>query len=151
MFFMMYDWLWFGGPPEPIAPINQMRATLNYAINTVPKQKLFLDIAMYAYDWIYLRYGAIKETSRSQNEAVKLVMDRGSPIIYDPSSKSPYFFYTNKKGNKHVVWFEDAQSIIEKYRLISQYGIRGMRGWKLGLPFPQAEAVLRQIFWVEKP
>lgn len=60
-------------------------------------------------------------------------------------------FYTDKNGNKHVVWFEDARSIIAKYRLISQYGIRGMGGWKLGLPFPQAEAMLRQMFWVEKP
>ena len=60
-------------------------------------------------------------------------------------------FYTDKNGNKHLVWFEDARSIIAKYRLISQYGIRGMGGWKLGLPFPQAEAMLRQMFWVEKP
>ncbi|MDA3130037.1 glycosyl hydrolase family 18 protein [Aliibacillus thermotolerans] len=149
MFLMTYDWHCFGGPPGPIAPINQVRATLNYAVNTVPKQKLFLGIAMYAYDWIYLRNGATKGTSHSQNEAVKLAMDHGSSIIYDPSSKSPYFFYTDKKGNKHVVWFEDARSIIAKYRLISQYGIRGMGGWKLGLPFPQAEAMLRQIFWVE--
>ncbi|MBE3570949.1 MAG: glycoside hydrolase family 18 protein [Bacillales bacterium] len=151
MFLMTYDWHWFGGPPGPIAPINQVRATLNYAVNTVPKQKLFLGIAMYAYDWIYLRNGATKGISRSQNEAVKLAMDHGAPIMYDLSSKSPYFFYTDKKGNKHVVWFEDARSMIAKYRLISQYGIRGMGGWKLGLPFPQAEAMLRQMFWIEKP
>lgn len=33
-FIMTYDWHWPGGPPGPIALINQVRATLDYAVKT---------------------------------------------------------------------------------------------------------------------
>ncbi|HEY2421316.1 MAG TPA: LysM peptidoglycan-binding domain-containing protein, partial [Neobacillus sp.] len=52
MFLMTYDWHWPGGPSGPIAPIDRVRATLDYAVSVVDKSKLMLGIPQYAYDWV---------------------------------------------------------------------------------------------------
>ncbi|BCJ88289.1 glycosyl hydrolase family 18 protein [Effusibacillus dendaii] len=150
-FLMTYDWHWLGGPAGPIAPIRQVRATLNYAVTRVPKQKLFLGIPMYAYDWTLSPNGKTSGKSYAQSQAIELAMDHGSPIQYDKESESPYFYYTDASGGKHVVWFEDARSIVKKYRLITKYNIKGMGGWKLGLSFPQAESIASRMFQIVKP
>ncbi|WP_026174225.1 glycosyl hydrolase family 18 protein [Effusibacillus pohliae] len=136
---------------RPIAPIDQVRATLDYAVKTVPKQKLFLGIAMYAYDWTYFPDGKTKGTAYSQNRAIQIATQHWAPVQYDGRSASPHFVYTDSSGHKHEVWFEDARSIIKKYRLVHEYGIRGMGGWKLGLSFPQAEEMLPRMFSIVKP
>ncbi|MDQ0162159.1 glycosyl hydrolase family 18 protein [Aeribacillus alveayuensis] len=150
-FIMAYDWHWPGGSPGPIAPYQKVKETLNYAIKVIPKNKIYLGIAMYAYDWRYDQNGKTKGQAYSQQLAIDKAVTYGSPIIYDLASRSPHFVYTDANGLMHEVWFEDARSIWSKYRLVAEYGIAGMGGWQLGLPFPQAETLLKDRFHIQKP
>lgn len=150
IFIMTYDWHWLGGAPGPIAPIQQVRSTLDYAVKAIPKNKIYLGIAMYAYDWTHLKGGKFEGRAYAQQNAINKAATLGSPIHYDFASRSPYFFYT-ENGQIHEVWFEDARSIWSKYRLVTEYGIAGMGGWQLGLSFPQAERLLQARFNIQKP
>ncbi|MBO8170830.1 MAG: LysM peptidoglycan-binding domain-containing protein [Bacillaceae bacterium] len=151
MFLMTYDWHWPGTGPGPIAPFGQVRETVKYAVKVVPRHKLFIGIPIYAYDWTYGPNGKTTARAYSQLKAQRLALKHQSTILYHERDKSPYFSYRDEKGNRHVVWFEDARSIMAKYRLMNQYGLRGMGGWRLGLQFPQAEYMLAHFFQIQKP
>ncbi|MGG1679949.1 glycosyl hydrolase family 18 protein [Neobacillus sp. NRS-1170] len=145
MFLMTYDWHWPGGPSGPIAPIDRVKATLNYAVSVVDKSKLMLGIPQYAYDWII---GTNKRSGSaySTQHAIDLYTGYQSPVHYNENAASPWFRYVDNKGNLHEVWFEDPRSLLVKFRLVRQYGLAGMGCWHLGLTMPQTEKMLLEEF-----
>jgi spore germination protein len=149
MFLMTYNWHWPGGPSGPIAPINKVRDTLNYAVSVVPKSKLLLGIPQYAYDWTITgekRTG----TAYSTQHAIDLYIKNESQVHYDPKAASPWFRYTDKNGISHEVWFEDPRSLLAKFRLVREYGLAGTGCWHLGLTMPQTEEMLLEEFKIVK-
>ncbi|MBV7509109.1 LysM peptidoglycan-binding domain-containing protein [Bacillus sp. sid0103] len=145
MFLMTYDWHWPGGPSGPIAPIDRVKATLNYSVSVVDKSKLMLGIPQYAYDWVI---GTNKRSGSaySTQHAIDLYTGYQSPIHYNESAAAPWFRYVDNKGNLHEVWFEDPRSLLVKFRLVRQYGLAGMGCWHLGLTMPQTEKMLLEEF-----
>lgn len=145
MFLMTYDWHWPGGPSGPIAPIDRVKATLNYAVSVVDKSKLMLGIPQYAYDWII---GTNKRSGSaySTQHAIDLYTGYQSPVHYDENAAAPWFRYVDNKGRLHEVWFEDPRSLLVKLRVIRQYGLAGMGCWHLGLTMPQTEEMILDEF-----
>ncbi|WP_274362344.1 glycosyl hydrolase family 18 protein [Paenibacillus thermotolerans] len=147
MFLMTYDWHWPGGPSGPIAPIDRVRETLDYAVSVVPRSKLMLGIPQYAYDWT-LSGEKRTGTAYSTQRAIDLYIKHESPIRYDEIAASPTFRYVDDKGLLHEVWFEDPRSLLAKFRLVKTYGLVGMGCWHLGLTMPQTEEMLMEEFKV---
>lgn len=148
---MTYEWGWSGGPPMAVAPINEVAKVLNYAVSVIPPKKIMMGIPLYGYDWTlpYMPGGEFAESIGNQ-EAINRAGRVGASIKYDVKSQSPYYNYTDRSGKQHVVWFEDARSVEEKYKLASQYGLRGVSYWVLAQPFPQNYNVLNNMFNIEK-
>ena len=48
---MTYEWGYKYGPPLPVAPINQVRKVVEYAITEILPSKIDLGIPNYGYDW----------------------------------------------------------------------------------------------------
>jgi len=138
---MAYDnhGMWSG--PGPIADIGWVENSLKYALKFIPKNKLYLGIAAYGYDWSAqgtqsLEYKAIMDLSQRYGQAVQ----------WDDASKSPYFSYTAADGIAHTVWFENGESLKHKLALITKYDIAGAAMWKLGEEDPDVWPVLRELF-----
>ena len=68
----------------------------------------------------------------------------GAEIQFDESAQAPNFQYT-LDGVSHVVWFEDARSILAKLRLAKSMHLGGLGYWNLLRPFPQNWALLSQV------
>ena len=149
MFLMTYNWHWPGGPSGPIAPINKVRDTLNYAVSVVPKSKLLLGIPQYAYDWTITGEDK-KGTSYSTQHAIDLYLKNESQVHYDLQAASPWFRYKDENGILHEVWFEDPRSLLTKFRLVKEYGIAGTGCWHLGITMPQTEEILLEEFQIVK-
>lgn len=149
IFLMTYDWHWPGGPSGPIAPIDKVRETLNYAVSVVPKSKLMLGIPQYAYDWTITGDEKLG-TSYSTQHAIDLYTGYQSNINYDENAGAPWFRYVDKNGKIHEVWFEDPRSLLAKFRLVKEYGLAGMGCWHLGLTMPQTEKMLLEEFRIVK-
>ncbi|MFL0267253.1 LysM peptidoglycan-binding domain-containing protein [Candidatus Clostridium radicumherbarum] len=147
---MTYEWGWSGGPPLPVAPINEVRKVLDYAISVIPKKKILMGMPLYGYDWIlpYVPGGGYAKAI-SPLAAVELAAKFGAQIKYDTKAQAPFFNYFNQ-GREHVVWFDDARSVQAKYRMVSELGLRGVSYWVLGLDFPQNWAVLEDMFKIVK-
>ena len=144
---MTYEWGYTYGPPMAVAPLPQVRAVLDYAVSEIPRDKIFLGVPLYGYDWPlpYVR-GETRADSLSPQYALELALERRAEILYDETARSPYYFYTDRGGRRHVVWFEDARSIDAKLRLVAEYGLRGVGYWSLTRAMPQNWTILNALY-----
>ncbi len=151
IFFMTYEWGWSGGPPMAVSPIDKVRDVLEYAVSVVPKEKVMMGIPLYGYDWTlpYVQGGPFAE-SISPQQAIERAAQNGVTIQYDTVSEAPHYFYTDRQGKRHAVWFEDARSIQAKFNLVKELGIRGFFYWVLGNDFPQNWLLIQDNFIVNK-
>lgn len=110
----------------PIADIGWDERCVKYALQFIPKSKLYLGLAGYGYDWSSsgvesLEYSAI----------TTLTQKYGADVLWDDSAKAPHFTY-NAAGVSHEVWFENSRSTGYKLDLMNRYDLAGIALWKLG-------------------
>nr|WP_245577983.1 glycosyl hydrolase family 18 protein [Alicyclobacillus herbarius] len=147
---MTYEWGWVGGPPMPVAPINQVRAVLEYATSVIPSNKILMGIPLYGYDWRLPHQPGRLASGLSANAAQNLALERQVPIQWDHDAASPYFHYT-VENERHIVWFEDAMSVAAKFNLVFEFDLRGVSYWVLPNSFPQNWNLLNDVFEIQKP
>lgn len=130
-FVMTYEWGYTYGPAMAVAPINKVRQVLEYAITQIPSEKISMGIPNYGYDFTqpYVR-GESKAKTIGNIEAVNIAINNNSVIMFDEISKTPFFSYVEDNVT-HEVWFEDARSIWEKYKLIKEYNLYGFGCWQI--------------------
>lgn len=146
---MTYEWGWVGGPPMAIAPLNQVRAVLEYAISVIPREKILMGIPTYGYDWDIPDTKNNLATGISPLGAQNLAIDNEATIRFDIMSASPMFRY-RVGDQEHEVWYEDAKSILAKFHLVYDMQLRGISFWVLGQPFPQLYDLVTETFHVKK-
>lgn len=147
---MTYEWGYTYGPPRAVAPLNEVKKVLDYAVTAIPRQKILMGIPNYGYDWTlpYVQGSAAQAIGNA--EAVDLAARVNAVIQYDPVAQSPFFNYYDQNGKQHQVWFEDARSINAKLNLVNQYGLGGVSYWTVGRYFPQNWLVLNSLYNVRK-
>lgn len=128
---MTYEWGYTYGPPMAVAPINKVREVLDYAVTVIPPEKIDMGIPNYGYDWpLPFEKGVTVADSIGNAEAIQIAAENNAVIQYDEVAQSPFFTY-QRDGVDHIVWFEDARSILAKLQLVPEYGFRGVGYWQL--------------------
>jgi len=147
---MTYEWGYTYSPPRAVAPINEIRRVLNYAVTAIPREKIFMGIPNYGYNWtLPFEEGSAAQTI-SNTGAVDLAYEVGAWISFDPISQAPFFRYYDSDGRQHEVWFEDARSILAKLTLANEFKVGGISYWTINRYFPQNWLVLNSIYDVVK-
>lgn len=153
---MTYEWGYTYGPPLPVSPINEVRRVIDYAVTEIPREKIFVGIPNYGYDWAlpYVR-GESKADSLGNVEAVQLALDRGVAIEYDEGAQSPFFTYYDRPSTysdavEHIVWFGNARSSEAMLRLVSEYGLDGAGVWNIMRYFPALWTVMNRLYKIRK-
>ncbi len=116
-----------GSRPGPVSDWTNTDRVIKYALQEIPAGKLLVGAAAYGYDW---RGSSAAEVSMAQ--AQQLARAHGAQVRWEARSQTPWFTYTDAKGQRHTVWFEDARSIAAVARLVQTYGLAGMAVWHLG-------------------
>ncbi len=148
---MTYEWGYTYGPPMAVAPIDQVRRVLEYALTEIPAEKISLGIPNYGYDWpLPFVRGTTAATTIGNIQAVRIAIENNAVIGYDEVAKSPYFNYVAQSGIQHEVWFEDVRSLQEKFGLIADYGLRGCGYWQIMQWFRANWLLLSENFFVAK-
>jgi len=150
MFIMAYDWHHMASNPGPVAPINDVRSTIEFALERVDRRKIILGIPLYGYDWALPYNPGVLSQAISNENAINLAMRQGSPIHYSEEYKSPYFYYVDERGQNHIIWFEDVRSIAEKLLLVREYQLLGTGPWQIGLRFQPWPWLLTNFLNVRK-
>ncbi len=144
---MTYEWGYTYGPPLAVAPINQVKSVVQYALTEIPANQMYLGIPNYGYNWLlpFVR-GDSRAVSISNVTAVDTARRYGSEILFDQTAQAPHFNYLDENREEHEVWFEDARSIRAKLELASDNQMLGVGYWNLMRPFPQNWLVLNALF-----
>lgn len=153
IFLMTYEWGWIGGPPMAIAPINQVRRTLDYAVTQIPRTKILQGNPFYGYNWPLPDTPENVAVPLNLVEVYSLAFRFNASINYDTVAQSPWFRYTDATGVSYEVWFEDARSFNVKYDTTNEYNLRGVGWWSyVNEPygFPQNWPLMDEKFSVRK-
>ncbi len=145
---MTYEWGYTYGPPMAVAPLNQVRRVVEYALTQIPAEKIDLGIPNYGYDWpLPFERGVTKAATINNVQAVRIAVEHGAEIQFDMVAESPFFTYV-EDGAKHEVWFEDVRSLQGKFRLINEYGLRGCGYWQIMQWFRANWLLLANQFYI---
>ena len=147
---MTYEWGYTFGTPQAISPVDRIRRVLDYAVTAIPRQKILLGVSNYAYDWtLPFRQGTAARIL-SDAAAVELAVSRGAEIKFDEKAAAPWFNYVDAEGKTHVVWFEDARSVLARLRLVEEYGLAGISVWTANQRNRPLWKVLEGVYSVDK-
>jgi spore germination protein len=147
---MTYEWGWAGGRPWAIAPINEVKKVLDYAVSVIPRDKILMGVPLYGRDWKVPWVDGTIAKSVSPVEAVEMAGKYGVRIQYNTEYQAPFFNYWDETGQQHEVWFEDSRSILAKHKTMDEYKLRGLSYWALGSAFPQNWVLQHSGYRVEK-
>lgn len=129
---MTYEWGYTYSEPKAVAPIENVRRVVEYALSRIPAGKINMGIPNYGYDWpLPYRKGVTAATTIGNVEAVRLAIQYNAEILYDDIAQTPHFNYTAANGTPHEVWFEDVRSMNAKFDLVQEYGLHGVGYWQI--------------------
>ncbi len=141
----------------PIASMGWYRGVLDRAVKNVPREKLVVGLANYAYDWEDGRDWADPLTY--QGALLKAQMFRVDPfkekqedvVDFDSDALNPTFWYTDQDGHDHEVWLLDAITAANQWMLAQNYGPRGVAIWVLGSNDPSIWSFIHRDHLNERP
>lgn len=140
---MTYDESYQGGPAGPVASINFVEKSIQYALKQVPADKVVLGIPFYGRYWNTAESTGGYGIHLSQID--RLLSQYRHVITFDDKSKSPtatfiirpedekfLIFGRELRPGNYTVWFENEESIKQKLRLVQKYNLKGTGSWSLG-------------------
>ena len=142
---MTYDQHTRWTAPGPVAGWAWTTGNLDYALKSVPAEKLSLGIPLYGYHWF--AGTPIKSDDKSGDkpnpsadsigaeDAIDLAKDYGRHIEWDATDRTAWF-YIYRADMREWVFFTDAHTFRERYALVRERGLEGFCSWVLGSEDP---------------
>ena len=97
----------------------------------------------------FSRGGRDRRRAYSQTRRRRAI-SRGAEIRYDYTAQAPWFNYTDAAGRTHVVWFEDARSVVARLQLVGEYSLAGISIWTADKVYRPGLYALQSMYSVEK-
>lgn len=133
---MAYDQHYQGGAPGPIAPQRWFETVVARAARQIPREKLVVALASYAYDW---KAGG-DTIADSVEEAWLTARESDAIPRHDPRSGNSSFSY-EENGIHHEVWVVDAVASYNQLAALADMGIHATALWRLGTEDPSVWAI----------
>ena len=130
------------GDPGPVSSVQFDDDTLRYATSLIPKEKIFLGLPFYGYDW---QIGKGTAGSYRYDYAMDLVKEKRIKINWDSEGKVPWYSYTDNDGVKRICYYEDARSIAAKLEIGKKWDVGGVCIWSLGGEDPGVWNAMREF------
>ena len=132
--------------PGPVAGWQWTVENLDYALARVPKEKLSLGIPLYGYHWYTAAPTIDPKTGKASPhptadyigtpDALQLAAAYGGKPTWDPVDKTE-FFYFYRDQMREWIFYTDARTFSERYRLAEERGLEGFCSWVLGNEDPE--------------
>jgi spore germination protein YaaH len=126
---MAYDYtLQSSKTPGPVAPIDWMRNVLDYATDTIPKEKIWLGVHLYGYQWSSDRTVAFTYTTTEAS----FINDLNINNIFKEDIGEGYAEFNCSDGFVCKAYFQTPKGVEMRKDLAKKYGIAGVAYWRLG-------------------
>jgi spore germination protein len=149
MIIMTYEWGYMYGPPLAVAPYNEVRKVISYAVTEIESSKILMGMPNYGYDWTLPYIQGRPAEILSINGAVQRAANVGTEILYNKIFEAPFYEYT-QNGAQHIVWFENALSTAARLSLVNDFNLGGVSYWTVNQFYAQNWRVLENMFNVRK-
>lgn len=126
---MAYDYtLQSSQIPGPIAPIDWVGNILDYAIEKIPEEKIWMGVHLYGYQWSSDRTIAFTYTTALST----IVNDPNIEYVYKEDLGEAYSAFSCDNGYTCKAYFQSPEGIAERRVLAEKYKIAGISYWRLG-------------------
>lgn len=117
--------------PGPIASAPWVEACLQHLAKSVPAERLKLGVPFYHRRWTRdgVREGSFEEAKQLA------AANKASLEIHREQREST--FRVTAGGGEQTVWVHSAESLKERIRMASRYGLAGFAAWRLGQEDPE--------------
>ncbi len=142
---MAYDEHYEGGEAGPVASIDFVEKSIQYALKHTTPDKIVLGVPFFGRVWS-LDNNRIVGKGAGSNKIQEILSQCASTVTYDKASESvrAEFTVTDQDGSftvgsgvpltpgRYVAWFENDRSYRAKLNLIQKYNLKGAGAWSLG-------------------
>ncbi|RIX52467.1 glycoside hydrolase [Paenibacillus nanensis] len=116
----------------PSAPLPLVNETVQTALQSIPKEKLVLGVSKQANQWITDTNGVTGKVFRPTIADVeKRLASAGVEATWSVPFLLKKLEFQDERG-KHLIYYEDTQSIEKKIWLAKYYGLKGVSLWYMG-------------------
>lgn len=148
---MTYDQQTRWTMPGPVAGWQWTTENLDYALKSVPPEKLSLGIPLYGYHW----YTSAPTTDKATGEerpnlsgdyigapnAMQLATAYGGKVQWDEGDHSAFvYFYRDQM--REWIFFTDLRTFRDRYQLVQDRKLQGFCSWVLGEEDPEIWTLL---------
>ena len=139
---MTYDQHTRWTTPGPVAGWQWTVDNINYALKVVPPQKLSLGIPLYGYHW-YTGNPVIDGKER-HNQTADYIGEPDVALIeqeynvkpqWDPVDHTAWFYFYRDQMREWI-FFTDAHTFEDRYKLAEEHHLQGFCSWVLGTEDP---------------
>ena len=114
-----------------VASLPWVEQGIQDTLAEVPAERVINAIPFYTRLWKKTDGGALTSEAIGMDQAQEVITANNVETYWDKTTSQNYGKY-EADGATYEIWLEDAQSIAEKVKLISQYKLAGVAEWKLG-------------------
>lgn len=146
---MAYDEHYEGGTAGPVASIDFVERSIQYALSKTSPDKIVVGVPFYGRIW-GLDSNRITGKGVSTKTIQQILENCESIITYDEQNQAVKAEVTVTESSGHftvggdfvlqpgryVIWFENDQSYQSKLNLIEKYNLKGAGAWSLGQEDP---------------
>jgi len=139
---MAYDFSKSKGNPGPNFPLkgediygyDYAKLTEDF-LSVVPPEKITVIFGLFGYDWIVdskgrtLQQGEAKSAQEVEANFIEDCKQRSCSFSRDSKAFEIQVNYVAKDGSKHIIWFEDMQSVEAKKEYLKSRGINSFSYW----------------------
>lgn len=114
--------------PGPIGPLNWIEDILEYATSKIPKEKIWLGIHLYSYEWVGTRTEALTNVS-----VQKLISKENITSTYKKDIGEGYAKFSCVNSTTTCqIYFQTKQGIQDRREIAKRFQIAGISYWRLG-------------------
>ena len=140
---MAYDEHYESGEVGPVASIDFVEKSIQYALTKIDKSKVVIGIPFYGRYWkngaSYGGYGVsltkideIVNSYESQVEFDEKTQSVKATVTIKAADKKPVINGRTLYEGEYTFWYENEDSIKAKLALVNKYDIKGSGSWSLG-------------------
>ncbi len=125
---MAYDYtLLSSDTPGPIAPLTWIKQILDYSTNVIPKEKIWLGIHLYSYEWVEGKTVALTYTSTKN-----IINNVNINTSFREDIGEGYAEFGCEGNLRCVMYYQNEQGVQMRRVIAKEYGIAGVSYWRLG-------------------
>jgi spore germination protein len=126
---MAYDYtLQSSKTPGPVGPLNWIEDVLDYATNRIPKEKIWLGVHLYGYQWSKDRTVAFTYTTTES----AIINSSGINNIFKEDIGEGYAEFNCDGDFVCKTYFQTPRGVEMRRDIAKEYGIAGTAYWRLG-------------------